>query len=138
MGALLYCMHVRLCMLNVSVEASRFKKAVINIILRVLILPYNGLFSTKEIKLRSDCNLLSYYHRQIFNYALYSCCIIGRCGIRRPHPQGSSLQYASSTFIENSFFFSRVVDNIGFVLSSSYYEHYTSKIGIYSFIFLLC
>ena len=81
MGALLYCMHVRLCMLNVSVEASRFKKAVINIILRVLILPYNGLFSTKEIKLRSDCNLLSYYHRQIFNYALYSCCIIGR-GIR--------------------------------------------------------
>ena len=31
MGALLYCMHVRLCMLNVSVEASRFKKAVINV-----------------------------------------------------------------------------------------------------------
>ena len=77
-GPLLYCMHVRLCMLNVSVEASRFKKAVIYLFsylgeLNVTLCCFglsalNGLFSTKKIKLRSNCNLLSYYHRRIFNY----------------------------------------------------------------------
>ena len=107
---MLYCMHVRLCMLNVSVEASRFKKAVIYLFsylgeLNVTLCCFglnalNGLFSTKKIKLRSNCLLIIIVEFSTI-YALYSCCINGRCVIRRPHPQGSSLLYASSTFIEN-------------------------------------